>query len=73
MWPAKIRCAQDGNFRRYRTGRDSTDYVTNIKGQMNVCVECGIEYLMEDALREQWHLYQGHCKKCGTAKAEGSA
>lgn len=56
---------KDGNFTSYKTGRLSTDYVTNVVGQMNTCVVCGLEYSMEEALTKRWPLYEGHCEQCG--------
>ncbi len=59
---------KDDSCVKYRTGRPSTDLVTNIRGQMNTCVACGLEYSMEEAMEKRWPLFEGHCEKCAIEK-----
>lgn len=66
----KMNAKHNYNYKKYRTGRPGTDYVTDIRGQLNICVECGLEYSMEDALTKRWPLFGGHCELCSRKKTQ---
>lgn len=52
-----------------KTGRfTGIDRVYDLRGQLTACVACNLEYLTEDAVREDWPFNERHCKRCGNWK-----